>query len=70
MLWYYVLPCAEAKWNVLFDGQERPRSYNSAEEAIKAACRAAEIMRRKKQTPTGVRLRAGDDWREAVRFNN
>jgi hypothetical protein len=69
VLWYYVIPCSETKWNILFDGQSRrPYPYDSADEAIKAACRAAEIMRRKQQTPTGVRLKAGDDWREAVRF--
>lgn len=70
MLWYYVTPFAEGRWNIFFDGQHRPYSYDSAEAALKAACREAEAMRRRQQTATGVRVNLGGNWREAVKFGN
>ena len=67
--WYYVVPGIDgAAWRVMFEGQSQVYPYDSRSEAIKAACRAADAMHRKLHTPAGVRVRVGDDWREAVRF--
>ncbi|GAB3351957.1 hypothetical protein GCM10027430_16530 [Lysobacter tyrosinilyticus] len=70
MLWYYVTPFAEGRWNIFFDGQNRPYSYDSANEALKAACKAAEVTRKQRQMATGVRVKLGGDWHDAVKFGH
>ena len=67
--WYYVAPQVGGDaWAVLFEGQPRTYGYDVQDEALKAACRAAEAMHRRHQTAAGVRVRVGEDWREAVKF--
>ena len=70
MLWYYVTPLVEGRWNIFFDGQHRSDTYDSADEALKAACKAAEATRKRQQTSTGVRVNLGGSWHEAVKFGN
>lgn len=70
MFWYYVSPFANEKWNVLFENQARPLVYDSADDALKAACKAAEDNFNKHETPSGVRLKNGEHWREAVTFGS
>ena len=69
--WYYVAPQAGGDaWAVLFEGQPRSYGYEAQDEALKAACRAAEAMYRRHQTAAGVRVRVGEDWMEAVKFGS
>ena len=69
--WYYVAPQAGSDaWAVLFDGQPRSYDYESQQEALKAACRAAEAMHRRHDAAAGVRVRIGEDWLEAVKFGS
>jgi hypothetical protein len=70
MFWYYVAPFAEAKWSILFEGQPHRYTYDSADEALKVACRAAEVTRNHEHMATGVRVKMGDSWRDAVTFSN
>jgi hypothetical protein len=68
-LWFYVAPDAEdAAWAVMFDGPSQPFGYESQEDALTAACLAAEVMHRRHGTAAGVRLRAGSGWLDAVKF--
>jgi hypothetical protein len=69
--WYYVAPQAGSDaWAVLFEGQPRSYGYEAQDEALKAACRAAEAMFRRHHTAAGVRVRVGEDWMEAVKFGS
>lgn len=69
--WYYVAPQAGSDaWAVLFEGQPRSYDYESQQEALKAACRAAEAMHRRHDAAAGVRVRIGDDWLDAVKFGS
>ena len=69
--WYYVAPQAGSHaWAVMFEGQPRSYGYEALEEALKAACRAAEAMYRRHHTAAGVRVRVGEDWMEAVKFGS
>jgi hypothetical protein len=64
MLWYYVAPFVEGKWNILFEDQPRPYIYDSEEEALAAAHKAAKAHSSKNGAASGVRVKAGDRWRE------
>lgn len=67
--WYYVAPQADGDaWAVMFDGQPRAYGYETQAAALKAACRAAEVLYRKHHAAAGVRVRLGDEWMEAVKF--
>ena len=68
MFWYYVAPVADRKWNIRFENQARPLIYESAGDALKAACKAAEESFNKHETPCGVRFKEGERWRSAVTF--
>jgi len=62
MFWYYVMPLTTKQWNVVFDGQSRPLVYNSEDDAMMAALRAARGNYTNHGQPTGVQLRDGDHW--------
>ena len=64
MLWYYVAPFVDDKWNILFEDQPRPYVYDSQEEALKAAHEAARSYTKKHKAPSGVRTREGDRCRD------
>ena len=67
--WYYVAPqLGGDAWGVSFEGKLQASPYHSRADALKAACFAAHAMHRKDHAAAGVRVRVGDDWREAVRF--
>jgi hypothetical protein len=68
MFWYSVAPCAEKKWSILFENQSQSLVYDSASDALKAACKAAEDNFSRNESPTGVRLKHGEHWRRAVTF--
>jgi len=64
VLWYYVAPFVDGKWNILFEDQPRPYIYDSEEEALKAAHKAARKHHDKNAAATGVRVKDGERWRE------
>jgi hypothetical protein len=68
MFWYYVAPYAAGKWNVLFENQPRPYIYDSEDEALKAAHRAAKGNFEKKGAPSGVRVKEGEQWRDEATY--
>jgi len=71
MHWYYVAPHADGNaWAVMFERQPRAYGYETQADALKAACRAAEVMYRKHQAAAGVRVRLGEEWMEAVKFGS
>lgn len=64
MFWYYVAPYTSQQWNVLFEGQPKPYFYDSEDEALKAARKAARENFDKHEVPSGVRVKDGDGWRK------
>jgi hypothetical protein len=64
MLWYYVAPFVDGKWNILFEDQPRPYIYDSEEEALKAAHKAAKAHAGKDSGGAGVRVKDGERWRQ------
>ena len=68
MFWYYVAPVDDRKWNLRFENQAQPQIYDSAGDALKAACKAAEDNFIRYETPSGVLLKDGAQWRPAVTF--
>jgi hypothetical protein len=64
MLWYYVAPFVDGKWNILFEDQPRPYIYDSEDEALKAAHKAAKAHAGKDESGAGVRVKDGEKWRE------
>jgi hypothetical protein len=64
MLWYFVAPFVDEKWNVLFEDQPRPYIYDDQEAATKAAHKAAKETFDKNGTPAGVKVKEGDRWRD------
>jgi hypothetical protein len=68
MFWYYVAPYTAETWNVLFENQPRPYIYDSEEEALKAAHKAAKGNYEKQGAPSGVRVKEGDRWRDDATY--
>ena len=68
MFWYYVAPYTAQKWNILFEDQPRPYIYDSEDEALAAARKAAKSNYEKREVPSGVRVKRGDRWREGELF--
>jgi hypothetical protein len=61
---YYVAPLTQDKWNILFEDQRRPFIYDSEEDALKAARKAAERTFEKQGRPSGVLVKEGTRWRD------
>ena len=68
MFWYYVAPYTAQTWNVLFENQPRPYIYDSEEEALKAAHKAARENYANQGAPSGVRVKEGNRWRDDATY--
>src|SRR5687767_1896560 len=69
MFWYFVAPSADDKWNVFVEDHTRSIAYDSREEALRAAHRAAQANA-KMGIPTGVRVKAGQSWEDDGLYQN
>jgi len=69
MFWYCVCPVAD-RWCVTFDTQCRSFIYSTQAEAVEAAKGAAQRNWERRRVPSGVRIQAGDGWKELERYGN
>jgi len=68
MFWYHVAPYTAKHWNILFENQSRPFIFDSPEDAIDKAIRAAKSNFRKNGQPSGVRVKRDGEWETVATF--
>ena len=68
MFWYFVAPLTENKWSILFETQCRPFIYDSRNEALNAADKAAAKNYQKHGVPSGVRVKDNGGWADEISY--